>query len=588
VKNGIYKDSVIFSTDPSVDLYMKLKYNINCKCLSCYFNEKDILNNRELISNKVDNVLRILDTTISPIINSIYKLNMNFFYPLYSYVGKWHLISYAYFSESLNILKTKYGEADYIFYEHIFNDFLRINTGINDFLETIDLNIDYSIIKIKKKLFDRELGEKIYLSYQKLITILRAPDKVFKYIKKLKNQKIVILETVNGRIFLFDNMYELEFLKSRIKSISKENFVKKAKIKRSILQWNEVYEKIDKEFNKAIENFRCDEKIDILFIRNIKEDFLFNTQSYINQIDILKEAHVKNPIKLAIWGLPPSHAYRALLNEFLLSQNVTVLGAQHGGNYGDSYYPLHFDIDFRRCTHYLSYGFTKSDLERIYKDKQIDIKITPIGKHRLPIWKNRNMKSVDILYPISMNLSMFNAGMGRMPPDKFLGIQRKFIEYLNSQNSGRIYIKSFPFFPFSKDPFTYFRHKYQNIRFNSHLSLLDFLKSYKAKSILLDFPSTPLYEILSLDLEIFLLGDNSFPYDKIALDMLKKRVHYSEDEDEIISLIDSYLFGTLKQKRNNEFYNYYIYKESTESNTINLIQNEMKRSNSLTEKSNFR
>jgi len=74
-------------------------------------------------------------------------------------------------------------------------------------------------------------------------------------------------------------------------------------------------------------------------------------------------------------------------------------------------------------------------------------------------------------------------------------------------------------------------------------------------------------------LEIFVLSDDVLPLERHALEELKRRVHYSESADEIISKINLFLKGKLEKKRDNTFYNHYVHKENTKENILKLIDN---------------
>ena len=61
------------------------------------------------------------------------------------------------------------------------------------------------------------------------------------------------------------------------------------------------------------------------------------------------------------------------------------------------------------------------------------------------------------------------------------------------------------------------------------------------------------------------------PYEYRILKELKKRVHYSEDIDEIISKIGLLLEGKLERKRDDNFYRHYVHKKNTKENILRLI-----------------
>ena len=93
------------------------------------------------------------------------------------------------------------------------------------------------------------------------------------------------------------------------------------------------------------------------------------------------ELFVRRGIAGCVWGNPPVFANSsALIQAYLAAQKVCVAGMQHGGCYGtQECHFVHFDGDFSRCSHYLSYGFTSDDLRKVYPHKRLACEIIPVG-----------------------------------------------------------------------------------------------------------------------------------------------------------------------------------------------------------------
>ena len=113
--------------------------------------------------------------------------------------------------------------------------------------------------------------------------------------------------------------------------------------------------------------------------------------------------------------------------------------------------------------------------------------------------------------------------------------------------------------------------KLKNLKIINNVPLTEFLKKYLPKGVLMEVPSQPLFDVLPLDTEIFLMGNPVYPYEEKALEELKMRVHYCEDIDSLISKIDLFLEGKLEKKRDGTFYKHYMYKERTEENILGLV-----------------
>ena len=102
----------------------------------------------------------------------------------------------------------------------------------------------------------------------------------------------------------------------------------------------------------------------IEFFLRFTEDILRHLHDYVYYIKGLESLARSVPLSLCIWGLPPVAGLTALIFEFLRSKGIKVIGSQHGGSYGESNSPWHFDSDFNRCDYFISYGFTQQDLAR--------------------------------------------------------------------------------------------------------------------------------------------------------------------------------------------------------------------------------
>ena len=113
--------------------------------------------------------------------------------------------------------------------------------------------------------------------------------------------------------------------------------------------------------------------------------------------------------------------------------------------------------------------------------------------------------------------------------------------------------------------------KLKNLKVIDNIPLTEFLEKYSPRAVLIEVPSSPLFDVLPLDTEIFLMDNPAYPYENKALEELKKRVHYCEDVAEVIAKIDLFVKGKLEKKRDDTFYKHYMYKERTEEKILNLI-----------------
>ena len=99
--------------------------------------------------------------------------------------------------------------------------------------------------------------------------------------------------------------------------------------------------------------------------------------------------------------------------------------------------------------------------------------------------------------------------------------------------------------------------KLKNVQILQGLTFIQCLNKFAIKAVVMEFPSTPLFEVIGKDVDIFLLADPILPFSSDALYLLKKRVYFFEDLHELKSSLMQYLVGDLPILRNNEFYNKY-------------------------------
>jgi hypothetical protein len=379
-------------------------------------------------------------------------------------------------------------------------------------------------------------------------------------------------------IFLQEPLYDLEFLK---KYNNKYNLIlNRDNNKIDCVERLARQCQIDVKLNSADFDIGSviRDPVDSVFLKHLEEDFLRHLHGYAYYLKGLASLTAQVPLAQGIWGLPPVTGLTALIFEFLRSQNIKVIGSQHGCTYGESYAPWHFDSDFNRCDYFISYGFTEADLARLYPERQIHPRIVPAGS--VVNLKNHAFKKpIDILFPITNSQSIFAGGMARIPPDRLTARQVTLLEYLNTLQHLTVYIKPFRFSNYKNCSVLPVLKRCKNLKVVRHLNLEEFLTKYQPRAVLMEFPSTPLFETLHLDAEIFLMDNPLRPYEKQALEELSQRVYYTADCGTMISWIDLFVKGKLPKRRDNTFFNHYVYKENQEETIIQLIDTLLKGKN---------
>jgi len=560
VKHQLNRDYLLFATDPSVCVYARENYGLECGCLSKFFKPEEIIPLKQYIGQRVDTILARLDERIAPSLNDKFGLSMSYFQSLYGYHGKHHYAARMFFIESLGRATRELGLKEVSVYAHIFNRFLDTQAGMSSLsasLPEISINIiDLKEIPLKEK---TDLVTRLR-SWKQLMASFRFKKKDrFKFVNSGKN------------ILLYEDLYFLDFLRDQLSAynvidLSENNmpsdmgtFSKDPILPDPLIP--------DKQFDICLDKHN---NIDDLFIEDIRQDFKKNIGKYIYEIKALKELYRRFPISLGIWGTPLTGGVKNLVFEFLTSQKVPVVGAQHGCVYGDSFDPWHFSSDFDRCDYFISFGFTVEDFKRLYPDRKPRAQILPLGAVAKPV-SLRRKRSIDLLFPISNSASIFAGGMIRTPPDILTQRQIALVEYLDSFKGASIYIKPFTNLSFNTCAFLPVLKRLRNVKVVYGKSLLQFLDKYDPRSVLIELPSQPLFEVLPLDAEIFLMDNSVRPFEQDALEVLKKRAYYSSDLETIKQWINLFLENNLPRKRNLEFYSHYVHKENSRENIFSLV-----------------
>lgn len=273
---------------------------------------------------------------------------------------------------------------------------------------------------------------------------------------------------------------------------------------------------------------------------------------------------------MAVWGNSPIVPSKNWIISELLSKNTPVVGMQHGSHYGtnDTGYK-HYLLDFKNCTHYLSYGFTQEDLNQLYSDYSPIPKVIPVGttKQFAP-YQSQERTQIDVLFPISIGHSML---MDReMPAHDLAMIQHKICDTLESRTDLTTVIKTI------KKPTEDKLFINESLKQLTHCKvvytewLAKFLRKNAAKLVVLEYHSTPLYEVMELDCDIFLLLDEGFPFTNEALELLKKRVFCFENIDDLLLALKNYP-NDIPRLRDDSFYKRYVAKANTEEAILSTI-----------------
>jgi len=574
IKKNLHVDALLFCSHCAVQTYLEVYHAISCPCLTEFFTTEEHCRDRIDIENKVTKVIEALDKHISGSINEIYGLNIDYFRAFYGYNGILHYHGLYLSFEGIRRLINKYGiekiimfdfggvvhfrgasfreNCAYVIPKNITIEFINASSWIPSFYQTFAKGC-LKIISLAK-------------SFSRKINII-IKDFVFKQaVKKLsKNKSTIIIE---------ESLYDLEFLREELPD--QFNILFTPITGNGPLGLSKYYDVPEPEIVVDFKKFcfieHDEDPIWKIFFRDIQHDFEFRFHRSLKTVLEIKEISKDYPPILAIWGMPPNEDTRALITAYCQSVGIPVIGAQHGGNYGERFQRWHAYADYSRCDYFLSYGFDQQDLERTIVDKDLSVKIVPVGRARM-IATPKMRKDIDILFPMTDNRSSFCISSAiRILPHELNQRQVKIIQYLDSLKELKTFCKPMAFSDHTTSSVLPLLKQLTNAKACFYDNLSNFLCRYKPKAIVIEYPSTPFYEVIHMDIEIFLMHDPVNPFEPQALEMLKRRVHYAETIDELIRLLEEFRQGRLEKKRDQSFWEHYLYRPDPKQNIRSFIQ----------------
>ena len=193
-----------------------------------------------------------------------------------------------------------------------------------------------------------------------------------------------------------------------------------------------------------------------------------------------------------------------------------------------------------------------------YIDETQDIRIIPLGKK--PVSMQSKLSKKNIVYVPTNSFNLYEPGILRNLPNNLSNIQLEILNYIDTINNQnyKFTVKAFKGATINNSHFLLDSDKYNNLNFETQITLSDLLSKSIPGLIILDYPSTPLCEIIHLPIQIILHTDPVNPFTDDALKILNKRVHVCSSIDQIKSSIKCYLNNTLEHKNNDEYYRRYI------------------------------
>lgn len=555
---GVYNNLIIMSTHVSVNVFLKEEYNIDCICLSSLMTTEEVSNNIAKSDKAATGIVDMLDKEVQPMLNlDSYYSEVRLFSAIYAYNGYFQYDMYLNLYQSIEKAIDRFGISNIIYFRRRLNEFIDCPSTLKAVVNLLGV----------KHLELEELGPEKYPGFfSRIIRYVRHPVLTNKKIRREISRRRFKTKTTgqNSIILLFDPLYDMGFLyeyKNRF------NF---------LVVDNDLYQRYKGTTNPVdlpdiSVNTLFNDPLGSLLAADIIDDFKQNASLYLDYLDFFHNLIRDSEIRLGIWGVSPVNSLSGLGTELLMKKSIPVIGCQHGGLFGNQFNHDPYISDLSRCSHYISYGFTEDDLSLTFPGKQRYSHIYPLGTmkqtSRLP-----KRKKADIFFPITNTIPMLSGGMMREKPDLLLEKQTIILRYLDSLASYRVVVKPIPNSNSDNLAVLSQINRMKNVTVIKDLSTMELLDLYEFRCAIVEQPSTPIYELLDTDIELFMLHDSVRPIESGALCELEKRVYCFYNISEMINKIDCFLTGDLAPRRDNTFFNHYVRKPDTEAQILELVR----------------
>jgi hypothetical protein len=268
------------------------------------------------------------------------------------------------------------------------------------------------------------------------------------------------------------------------------------------------------------------------------------------------------------WGNSAGAApANALLTRYAMGAGIPVIGMQHGGNGVQDLSYFGVIAEFSMCTHYFGYGHAKEDLPSALLPFA-DCKIMPVGSTRLPTAKSiKEYEPVRgrVLFPITNSISILDGG--RISPDFLAQAQCDILQALEKRPDLDIWVK--PFMGSTSKNFACARllAGLRNLRVTGEF-FPHALEALRPELLVVEYPSSPLFEALPFDVDIFALADPLFPFTEAAMAMLDRRVHFFHSAKDLTAALAEYGKSPLPRLRGEEFFQTFLHRPDPEEELV--------------------
>lgn len=548
LRHGIHKDRILFSANVNVAYYLKYGCGLECHELCSFVEAKEYLDIQKTTLRTCGRLLAELDHYLAPEFNRCLGLSMQYFKPLYSFLGAVQLALYTFMICCLKRMQQEYQCDVLLVYDALIGP---LNRPIENHLAKTLPGIEYRIVNYKNN-----------APLQKTVVGNMAIDDIFQLLnhdsdyatdKTVPHRK----EKVERNILVFEPV-------DKLKSLLLNDSAKNAQLFNPWLPLaeNKCEYQLTQSFFPLANSLKSISSADgsdtatlRVFYDAIKENFCQNIAQYLQILYKYKRSFEESPLHYLYWEEPPYQGIGALLAEYFMTTDITkVIGLQSQGLFfvGQVHYLYAFEHIFSRCDRFMTNGATYEDLAALYPQSLDAVEIVPPRESPSAGEKNSRAverQSADIALYLDWTYSIHRYGMITMN----VAAQDAILSFLEAQK-GKIIHVVFPGHPTHEICALLSKlNTLNNVVIIKDAIISDYLSKYAPRVVVLSSQITNLGELVFDDPEIVMINTSPQVFADKVLEVLNNRIHFAERLEDVKLLLKASLDGSLAKKSDNSY-----------------------------------
>jgi len=561
----------ILTVDINIKVYLEFHHKIVAKDISEFFSYPILRDVYDRATHRAVEVLNQMDSAFSAKTSTLNLKKL--FKVTYSYFFSAFYFSTFLYSQVLEkLLKEKHQK---VFVENKKISLAGMNIDLSFFSMTRDLFPDFEgFVPLDIKPY--QIKHESHFSFSLKLFTLMVRLRLFlifiaHFLYRFRFQSLSIFLICDG-VHWKNRLYSLAFLKWFIK---KENLVTLDHLELAAADVS-IEDGVERAKNSGLLSAKSN-------IEKIAVNLFYQTSRSVfpTTITRLQNWLRKNQgVKVGVFASGPSFVETCLTCAVFLEKDVKIIGMQHGSGYGLTKSAFHQFLDYDKCNEMLTYGFSWFDLEKagaVTSNEDTTIpSFIPVGN---PQYFESNVfhgilpkRKIDIIFAPTIVSDFYYLVPISNLAHEITDAQIKIAEWLGTRSDLRSIVKTMRTSRPRCSPAEVFKDKSpSHVQWIDHLNFKATLSWYAPRIVVTDHFSTPIYESLNSDTEIFTIEDQMAKIHKDARDLLQKRVHLCQTPMELIEKLEGFLAGKILPLRNREFFDRYVYKKNSVKKTLDYF-----------------